>query len=194
MLTLKFSGNLSKLEAPFQSDYYRVSLLPIRISLVLGMLFYAAFGILDAVLMPEQKYTIWFIRFVIVCPALVGTLLASFLKSFERYMQPLLASVFILAGGGIIYIIVLAPSPVNYFHNAGLLLVFYGVTPSSASCSPGHHLPDGRSWYCTKSRPSGSILRPIPFCSITAFFSSAPTSLECWPVIPLNTMPGVIFF
>ena len=129
MLTLKFSGNLSKLEAPFQSDYYRVSLLPIRISLVLGMLFYAAFGILDAVLMPEQKYTIWFIRFVIVCPALVGTLLASFLKSFERYMQPLLASVFILAGGGIIYIIVLAPSPVNYFHNAGLLLVFlWGYT------------------------------------------------------------------
>ena len=128
-LTLKFSGNLSKLEAPFQSDYYRVSLLPIRISLVLGMLFYAAFGILDAVLMPEKKYTIWFIRFVIVCPALVGTLLASFLKSFERYMQPLLASVFILAGGGIVYIIIIAPSPVNYFHNAGLLLVFlWGYT------------------------------------------------------------------
>jgi diguanylate cyclase (GGDEF)-like protein/PAS domain S-box-containing protein len=128
-LTLKFSGKLSKLEALFQSDYYRVSLLPIRISLVLGALFYASFGILDALLMPEQKYTIWFIRFVIVCPALVGTLLASFLKSFERYMQPLLASVFILAGGGIIYIIVLAPSPVNYFHNAGLLLVLmWGYT------------------------------------------------------------------
>ncbi len=127
--TLKFVGISSQLEAPFRIDYYRVSLLPIRISLILGMLFYAAFGILDAVLMPEQKYTIWFFRFVIVCPALAGTLLASFLKSFERYMQPLLATVFILAGGCIIYIIVVAPSPVNYFHNAGLLLVLmWGYT------------------------------------------------------------------
>ena len=129
LLTLKFAGNSSKLEAPFLSDYYRVSLLPIRISLVLGSLLYASFGILDAVLMPEQKYTIWFIRFGIVCPVLFATLLASFSKSFERCMQPLLAGVFILAGGGIIYMIVIAPPPVNYFHNAGLLLVLmWGYT------------------------------------------------------------------
>jgi diguanylate cyclase (GGDEF)-like protein/PAS domain S-box-containing protein len=129
LLTLKFAGNSSKLEAPFLSDYYRVSLLPIRISLVLGAIFYASFGILDVVLMPEQKYTIWLIRFGIVCPVLFATLLASFSKSFERCMQPLLAGVFILAGGGIIYMIVIAPSPVNYFHNAGLLLVFlWGYT------------------------------------------------------------------
>lgn len=57
LLTLKFSGNSSKLEEPFLSDYYRVSLPHIRISMVLGALLYAAFGILDAVLMPEQKST-----------------------------------------------------------------------------------------------------------------------------------------
>jgi PAS domain S-box-containing protein len=79
--------------------------------------------------MPEQKSTIWFIRFVIVCPVLFGTLLASFSKSFERYMQPLLAGVFILAGGGIICMIVIAPPPVNYSYYAGLLLVFmWGYT------------------------------------------------------------------
>jgi len=129
LLTLKFSGNLSKLEAPFLSDYYRVSLPHIRISLILGAIFYSAFGILDALLMPEQKSTIWFIRFVIVCPVLFGTLLASFSKSFERYMQPLLAGVFILAGGGIICMIVIAPPPVNYSYYAGLLLVFiWGYT------------------------------------------------------------------
>jgi diguanylate cyclase (GGDEF)-like protein/PAS domain S-box-containing protein len=129
LLTLKFSGNSSQLEAPFLSDYYRVSLPHIRISLILGALLYASFGILDAVLMPEQKYTIWLIRFVIVCPVLFGTLLASFSKSFERYMQPLLACVFILAGGGIICMIVIAPPPVNYSYYAGLLLVFmWGYT------------------------------------------------------------------
>ncbi len=129
LLTLKFSGNSSKLEAPFLSDYYRVSLPHIRISLVLGALLYAAFGILDALLMPEKKFTILFIRFIIVCPVIFGTLLASFSKSFERYMQPLLAGVYILAGGGIICMIAIAPPPISYFYYAGLLLVFmWGYT------------------------------------------------------------------
>jgi diguanylate cyclase (GGDEF)-like protein/PAS domain S-box-containing protein len=129
LLTLKFSGNSSKLEAPFQRDYYLVSLIHVRISLILATIFYAAFGILDAVLMPEQKTTIWFIRFVIVCPVIFGTLLSSFSKSFERYMQPLLAGVCILAGGGIICMIVIAPTPVNYSYYAGLLLIFiWGYT------------------------------------------------------------------
>ena len=129
LLTLKFSGDSSKLEAPFLSDYYRVSLPHIRISLVLGALLYTIFGILDALLMPEQKQTMWLIRFIIVCPVIFGTLLATYSKSFERYMQPLLAGVFILAGGGIMCMIIIAPPPVSYSYYAGLLLVFmWGYT------------------------------------------------------------------
>jgi diguanylate cyclase (GGDEF)-like protein/PAS domain S-box-containing protein len=77
--------------------------------------------------MPEQKYTtIWLIRFVIVCPALFLTLLATFPKSFERYMQPLLAGVFILVGGGIICMMFIVTPHVPY---TGLLLVFlWGYT------------------------------------------------------------------
>jgi len=122
-LTLKFSGESSKLEAPFLSYYYRMSLPQLRIFLILGSLLYASFGILDAILMPEQKYTIWFIRFFIVCPVIVGILLASFSKSFERYMQSFLAVVLTLAGGCIIFMIVIAPIPVNYDYYAGLMLV-----------------------------------------------------------------------
>jgi len=129
LLTLKFSGESSTLEEPFLSDYCRESLFHIRISLVLGVILYAAFGSLDAVLMPEQKSTAWLIRFAIVCPALLGTLLTSFLKSFERYMQPLLTGNLILAGGGIVCMIVIAPTPVNYSYYAGLMLVFmWGYT------------------------------------------------------------------
>jgi diguanylate cyclase (GGDEF)-like protein/PAS domain S-box-containing protein len=128
-LTLKFSGESSKLEAPFLRYYYRVSLPQIRIFLVLGALLYATFGVLDALLMPQQKTTIWFIRFVIVCPLLLGTLLISFSKFFERYIQPILASILILAGGGIICMIVVAPPPVSYSYYAGLMLVFmWGYT------------------------------------------------------------------
>jgi len=57
---------------------------------------------------------------------------------FERYMQPLLAVVYILAGGGIICIIVIAPTQVIFYY-AGLMLVFiWGFTLSSAFGSSGH--------------------------------------------------------
>jgi diguanylate cyclase (GGDEF)-like protein len=128
-LTLKFSEDSSTLEIPFLSDYGRGSLLHVRISLVLGALLYAAFGGLDAAIMPQQKYATWLIRFAIVCPVLLATFLISFSKFFERYMQPLLAGNIILAGGGIVGMIVIAPTPVNYSYYAGLILVFmWGYT------------------------------------------------------------------
>jgi extracellular factor (EF) 3-hydroxypalmitic acid methyl ester biosynthesis protein len=129
LLTLKFSGESSTLEAPFLRNYFRVSLPQIRLSLILGAFVYAAFGNLDALLMPEQKSTIWFIRFVVTCPVFIGTFLMSFSKSFERYMQPLLMSNLILAGAGIVDMIIIAPTPINYYYYAGLILVFmWGYT------------------------------------------------------------------
>jgi diguanylate cyclase (GGDEF)-like protein/PAS domain S-box-containing protein len=124
LLTLKFSGKYSNLEALFQNNYYRLSLTQIRTFLVLGSLLYATFGVLDALLMPQQKATIWFIRFVVVCPLLLVVLLISFSDFFERYMQPILASILIVAGGGIICMIAIAPPPVSYYYYAGLMLVF----------------------------------------------------------------------
>ena len=129
LLTLKFSGESSTLEAPFLRNYFWVSLPQVRLSLILGAFVYAAFGNLDALLMPEQKSTIWFIRFVVTCPVFIGTFLMSFSKSFERYMQPLLMSNLILAGAGIVDMIIIAPTPINYYYYAGLILVFmWGYT------------------------------------------------------------------
>jgi hypothetical protein len=129
LLTLKFSGVASPFEAPFLRDYYKVSLPQIRIAALLAAVFYAAFGHLDAVLMPEQKSTIWLIRFIIACPVFLGTFLISYSRFFERYMQPILAGNIILAGGGIVGMIVIAPTPINYYYYAGLLLVIvWGYT------------------------------------------------------------------
>lgn len=129
LLTLKFSGESSNLEAPFLKDYCSVSLPQVRISALLAAVFYAAFGRLDAILMPEQISIIWMIRFMITVPVFFGTFLLSFSKIFEKYMQPILALNLILAGGGIIGMIIIAPTPVNYYYYAGLLLVFtWGYT------------------------------------------------------------------
>ena len=128
-LTLKFSGESSKLEEPFLDDYYRSSLPQVRILLILGAVVYAAFGILDALLMPEQMFTTWLIRLIVVGPVLFVLLLISSSVFFKRYMQPVLAVVYILAGAGIVCMIVIAPAQVSYFYYAGLILVFmWGYT------------------------------------------------------------------
>ena len=128
-LTLKFSGESSNLEEPFLDDYYKSSLSHVRILLILGSILYGAFGILDAILMPEQMFSIWLIRLMIIGPLLFGLLLISFFNFFKRYMQPILALAYIVIGGGIVCMIVIAPSQVSYFYYTGLILVFmWGYT------------------------------------------------------------------
>ncbi|HON59559.1 MAG TPA: diguanylate cyclase [Smithella sp.] len=128
-LTLKFIDESAYLEEPFISDYYHSSLFQVRIFLLLGALIYAVFGILDALLMPEQKFSLWFIRFIILGPCLTGVLLVSFSEIFEKYMQPILAFSYLLAGTGILAMIVIAPTPVSHSYYAGLMLVFmWGYT------------------------------------------------------------------
>ncbi len=128
-LTLKFSGESSSLEEPFLENYYRASLSHVRTLVILGAVIYAAFGILDALLMPKQMFSIWLIRLFIIGPALCGFLLISFTGFFKKYMQAVMAFVYLLVGGGIIGMTVIAPPEVGYFYYAGLLLVFiWGYT------------------------------------------------------------------
>ncbi len=96
---------------------------------MLGAVFYAGFGILDAYLMPEEKYFAWFIRFVVVSPSLLAVAGLTYLPVFRPYSQPLMAAVIVLAGGGIIAMILVAPPPINHFYYAGVILVFmFGYT------------------------------------------------------------------
>ncbi len=123
-VTLKFSDEYSYLENLFLNEYYYSSLSNIRIFLILGAVLYAAFGILDAVLIPNQMFNIWFIRFIVIGPGLVGVLIVSFSDVFKKHMQAVLAFAFMLAGGGIICMVAIAPPPASYGYYAGLMLVF----------------------------------------------------------------------
>lgn len=128
-ITLKYSGESSYLETSFQRYYYRESIMQLRIVLILGAMLYAFFGILDAFLMPEQKYAIWFVRFMVICFVIFGSLLASFSRNFERYMQPFLTVTLAIAGGGIVYMTAIVPEPFNHYYYAGLILVLlWGYT------------------------------------------------------------------
>lgn len=126
LITLSFGKSVEK---AFQGDYYRKSLKHVRVAILLAMVYYAAFGVLDALLVPEERHWLWLIRYAGFCPFAFAVYLFSFSRHFERYMQPAIGAVVLSAGVGIIGMILIAPSPGKYAYYAGLILVFmYGYT------------------------------------------------------------------
>ncbi len=121
VLTLSFQ---EKLEGAFQQEYSQKSLRHVQVALLLAIFFYGIFGILDAWIAPAVKYKLWFIRYALFCPYVLSILVFSFSKRFIKYMQCLVASVILVAGLGIIAMILIAPNPGNYSYYAGLILVF----------------------------------------------------------------------
>ena len=125
-LTLAFPD---KLEKDFIDDYLEKSIVHTRVALLLAIFFYGIFGVLDAWLVPDDKHSFWFIRFAVFIPFTTLITLLSFSSKFKNYIQLANSSVVLLAGIGIIWMIMIAPLPVSYSYYAGLILVlFFGYT------------------------------------------------------------------
>ena len=118
-VTLHFARGL---EREFQVEYHAHTLPVVRLALVLGVLLYSIFGILDTLIAPEQRHDLWFIRFAIVVPVMAGTLGLTYASSFQRYREPLLFFAMLVASLGIVAMTAIIPRPGSYLYYAGLLL------------------------------------------------------------------------
>lgn len=128
-LTLSFEKDQAHLEPEFRRAYYENEITHVRISILVGLMIYSLFGILDGMLAPGTKYVFWAIRFGFILPLAVVGFLFSYWRHFERYMQFVLAIMVMSAGFGITAMIVMASPPLSYSYYAGLILVFiYGYT------------------------------------------------------------------
>jgi signal transduction histidine kinase/CheY-like chemotaxis protein len=128
-VTLAFIGSQRHLEKTFLEKHFITSLPVIRFTLIFAALIYAAFGILDAYLVPEKKSTFWLIRFTFICPGILALYGTTFLPIFNKFLQPALAGIEILAGAGIVWMTILAPPPASYSYYAGLtLIIIVGYT------------------------------------------------------------------
>ena len=117
------------LEEAFREDYFRKSLKHVRIALLLAIFFYGIFGILDTWIFPDVKQMLWLIRYAIFLPFTLTIFLFTFSRHFKKYMQPCVAAVVLIAGLGIIEMILITTSPGNSTYYTGLILVFiYGYT------------------------------------------------------------------
>jgi signal transduction histidine kinase/ActR/RegA family two-component response regulator len=121
--TLSYIEPYASLEKPFLDKYARTSLYQLRYTLGLAFLLYTAFGALDYLLAPELWSRFWFIRLAIVCPSILIVLLATFRPAFQKIMQPTIAMLILIAGGGIVYMAVAGPPIVHRTYFAGIMLV-----------------------------------------------------------------------
>ena len=118
--TLSFKGETEK---EFRKDYYYSSIVLLRASFLLGIVYYAAFSFLDAAVLPEIKSQLFMIRFLFVCPVLLIVFLLSYLKSFEKWWHLAASIAIIVAGLGIIIMVIITTSPGNITYYTGLILV-----------------------------------------------------------------------
>jgi signal transduction histidine kinase len=110
-------------EARFQAEDFSRWLIFTRLSLALGLLFYAGFGFVDTVVSGAALHQVLAIRFDVVCPFLVVVIALSYGHTFERYEQGILLAVLLIAGGAIIAMIAILEPPGNYLYSFGLDIV-----------------------------------------------------------------------
>jgi signal transduction histidine kinase len=117
---LRFADDLE----PSFAEYHAEHSLPVaRLGLVLAVLLYALFGVLDLFVAPDVAGRIWVIRYAIFCPAALAVLGLTFTRWFKPIMQPALSAVAALAGLGIVAMIAIASPAIGHLYYAGLMLV-----------------------------------------------------------------------
>ena len=117
---LKFPDDL---EARFGEYYFEHSLLFVRLGVVLAIVLFTVFGILDLVVVPDEVRRIWLIRFGVVCPLAGAVFVLTYTRWFKAMAQPLVAGLTAVCGLGVVAIIAVAGTSGGYIYYAGLLLV-----------------------------------------------------------------------
>ena len=120
-LTLRFASR--ELENAFKEEYGRESLRHIRFAVVMGFFIVVVFGLLDAVMQPTVVRELWLIRYGIMAPYIAVVFPLTFVPGARRYIEWLLATMVLVAGAGVLAMILIAPPPGRYFYYAGLILV-----------------------------------------------------------------------
>jgi len=123
--TLKFEKNLEK---KFREEYFSSMIAHLRYSIFISIFFYAVFGFLDRILIPELLKPFFIIRFLIVIPIALSIYVLSYFKVFRKLAMASLCFLVVAAGYGILFMIYLAgdsqSSLILTTYYTGLVLVF----------------------------------------------------------------------
>jgi class 3 adenylate cyclase len=113
------------IESRYREDYFINTISSTRIALILGIVLYSLFGILDLYALPISRESAWIIRYGIVVPLFSLTLALSYAQELHEFVQPATCFSAIMAGLGVAYMIAIT-NEVEYgnrFYVTGLLLI-----------------------------------------------------------------------
>jgi class 3 adenylate cyclase len=113
------------IEKQFRADYQANTLSSTRVALILGLVLYSIFGILDIYAMPISRNVVWFIRFAVVAPVVLAAFFATYVERFQKYTQLLVCIAIGLSGLGIVVMIAVTREAEfgNRFYFTGLILI-----------------------------------------------------------------------
>ena len=121
------------IETQFRKEYLANTVSTTRLALVLGLILYSLFGILDIYAIPFSKDTVWIIRYGVVAPVVIAALVASYNTSLQKYTQAFMCIVVAISGLGIVAMISITTEAEfgNRFYFTGLILIsMWGYTLS----------------------------------------------------------------
>ena len=120
-LTLKFQSEL--LEQQFVDSMYHVDTLYARVGLLLAIMMYGIFAILDLWIVPGFVHITWTIRLSVF--ALFSIVLAlSFTRHFRKIHQLVLFTAALVGGGGLVVMIFYIPEAQGYLYYPALVIAF----------------------------------------------------------------------
>ena len=113
------------IEAQFRRDYYTNTIVTTRLALILGLILYSLFGILDVYAVPISKDIVWIIRYVIVAPVMVMAFVATYVKPLQQHTQIFVCIAAAISGLGIVAMISITTEAEfgNRFYFTGLILI-----------------------------------------------------------------------
>lgn len=116
-------------EQRFRAGYIARSLPQIRFSLLLGVLLYGGFGVLDTLIVPDVLAQARILRYAVICPLLLAAYGLTFAAVGRRHIVEIEAAVAVAAGVGVIWLATrnVAITPLMYGSGVSLVCI-YGYT------------------------------------------------------------------
>lgn len=172
--SFRFSGKNADLEKDFVSEHTQKSVPQVRFMLILAILFYGVFGIIETLTANGGSDDSWIARNLIFFLAIINILLLALYQYFSRYLQLLLAILWIFSGTGVIALLIFLPptSHVSLYSTIILIFIFSCTLVRIRflyACSAGMFVI---AVYQIATFWSGSDIHPILF-NYNFYFTSA---------------------
>jgi len=110
-------------EDTFTRETFVQSLFVIRFYFLAGTGLYICFGALDALVGGSAMHTVMAIRYLVVCPILIGILVLTYFPLFQRIGQLALSAAMVTSGLGVVAMTAIMPAPYNSQYYAGIIMV-----------------------------------------------------------------------